>query len=759
MTVFKRTLWLFCLAVLTQSASFSSALFSQTLIEEFRPGARAVAFGGSLVAQARDPSAIFWNPALLGGLRDRAIVFSINEPFEFDFVGISQFIPLYGTIGGSLSRVFTVSGIVDRGTAAWGRKFSHRVSLGTNFNLAKLNEDWFASVSWGMFVGNPKAGTVDQRWRQPNHLPLMDRLNFGVTVQHLPLGDKLFEPAALFGLSYLFPKLGIVANSGYDIKRGDNISHLGVGVELYRDLTILAGIEKFDADRIGVGLGFTHDNFVFNLTYSRATEKLSFTMFARISPAPALLAKPFYKRGQESFRARDYKAASLSLRKYLSYDVQGAESDTARVIAKILEKKLVRDRGVVDSLLTAANKHLSQGEQLRAALILSRVLDLDADNLKARQKISTLKPVIDSFVKKSLADGIAEFDSRNFSAAKTSFSRVLLFEKRNETALNYLAQIELVLSDRAEEYFYRGVGLFRQKQYHQAREEFLEALKYNPNSREARSYLSRTNEKIEENREQVRALLKSGQELERRSQFIEATNQYLEVLKIDEENDEAKKRIAGVRPKVERLVQNKYNEGMRFYQEQNYIKAQESFSTVLSIDPEHSEAKTMLSKVRVDKKERAARYLAQADEARQKTQWKEALDLYSQVLNLEPQNERAAQGKNDAEVKLQIDAQLADGRAKLQEQKYLEAIAVFENILESDPKHAAAKSELAVAKRNLDEMVEKLFNEGISLYTSDRYQEAIERWNRALKLNPNHKGSLEYKQQAQERLKALEKLK
>ncbi|MFQ5422152.1 MAG: UTP--glucose-1-phosphate uridylyltransferase, partial [Anaerolineae bacterium] len=106
-----------------------------------------------------------------------------------------------------------------------------------------------------------------------------------------------------------------------------------------------------------------------------------------------------------------------------------SNADTAYHRIRILERKLARDRILVDSLHAVASRSLAQGETqyLRVAVILGKILELDSDNLKARTKLATLKPYIEKFVKRSLADGIFEFREENFFRAKESFNRVLLF--------------------------------------------------------------------------------------------------------------------------------------------------------------------------------------------------------------------------------------------------------------------------------------------------------------------------------------------
>lgn len=735
---------------------------SRVLTGEFRPGAAAVGLGGSLVVQARDASAIYWNPALLTGLLDRQLLISVNEPFKFDYVGFSQFIPLYGTVGIAWARDPSQGAIVDRGTLAWARKFSRTLSFGVNLNVQKHLQDWFADASVGVFVGNSRIGTVDQPWRAYRKLRFLDRLNLGLVLRHLPIGDRLFSTSAEAGLSYLFPGLGLLFNSGYHIRNGENTTHLGFSAPLSQGLTLMVGVQEMDLDQLGLGVGYTHDNFIFNLTYSTAVTSLLFSLTARISPPPDQLARPYYERASESFRAKEYGRAAKQYRQFLAFDLrQDARSDTAYFRVRALERKLARDRALVDSLLAVSGKLLAKGESqyLRAALVLTKVVEIDPGNLKARSKLSQLKPYIDKFVKRALADGVYEFERERFFRAQKAFNRVLLFDKKNEIAHTYLSQIDEELKKLGEDYFYRGITYFRNQNYAGAREEFMRALKYSPQHEEAASYLKRTMQMLAENEKRVTQLIKQGQALEKQNRYREATNRYLEVLRLDENNEFVKRRIAVLRPKIKQFVQRKYQQGLRYLQAEEYAKAQEALSEVLSLDPKHPGARSSLARLRQEKTEKVNAYLAQADAAFQNGDWVNALDLYSRAGKMAPGNARALEGKREAEKQLQIDALLQQARNQFNEQDYIKAIEVYSRILDLDPNNEVARVEREAAKSKVEELVEKYFNEGITYYTLDQYNEAVNALDKALSLNPSHKGALEYKRKAQDRIRALQKLK
>ncbi|MCG8607651.1 hypothetical protein MJD09_22035, partial [bacterium] len=520
-------------------------LFSQSTIQDFRPNALGVGYGGSLIVQARDPSAIFWNPALLSGLKYRGMLISVNEPFSFDFIGITQYLPLFGTVGAAFTRMADSTRIVDGGTVAWGRKLFRGASLGANFTMSKQGRNPAASLGFGFFVGNPEIGSLESPLDHQSHTGLLEQVNLGVTVQGLPLSKKLFDPAVLLGLSYLVPGSRLLLNTGYHIRTPTNTFHTGIGVSLSRQFRLFVGTEDLALDAFGVGASYSLQNFWINASYSRTLNQILVSFSARISPKTVDLAAPHYWRGRAYFKSGDEALANSELRKYLSYNLDEAKTDTAASIVRYLELKLTRRRTRIDSLFAQAQRFLEQPkpQTLRAAYNYSKILELDENNLKARIKLTALQPRVDRFIKRWIADGVYEYEAGNYEKAQLQFKKILLFKKENKFALSYLDKIDQFYKNLGQEHFFRGVGFLSNREYKLATEEFNLALKYHPEMADSRRYLKITDQRAKEQADTIRSLLEAAVALERSHKPEEAVKKYKEVLLLDEQNDRVKSEI------------------------------------------------------------------------------------------------------------------------------------------------------------------------------------------------------------------------
>lgn len=741
-------------------------LFGQAAVERFLPGSKSWGLGGSLVTQARDPSAIFWNPAALSGLKDREFLLSFDDFFGYNFVGLTQFLPTYGTFGIALSRIpmsdstGIAAGHVSRGSLAWGFELFRGFAFGSNLNVEKYASDFALSGGVSLFLGNPRIGSLDYGWSEASPFQALDRLSLGITLHNVPLMHKNFEPSLLLGLSYLFPVNGILLNGGYHITQGKDTAHLGIGLEFSKRLCLLTGVEDFD--NFGIGLSFREDIFNIDLTYLNDEERFNLTISARISQNPRALAETHFKSGQIYAHDKKYKLALQEYKNYLSYGLDSPRDRNVRKAIGRLEKQIASVKILVDSLYVVSQKLVAKREGKRllgAALILNRILDIDPGYDKAREDLKVLRPVVDKFINFSFAEARQKFDAGEYVAAKQILDRILLFRKHDPKVLDFAEKLDDELTAIGEDYFYRGIGYYRQNKYEQAREQFLMASEYNANLEEVPIYLKRIEEKLKAKQDQIDQLMQEGQSLETRNNYVDAVQKYLQVLDLDNANEEAKSRIAYLKPKVEQYVNDRFEEGLRYYRHGDFPRAENLFELVLSIDPKHSGARSNLGSLRNERRAKISSYLSEAEAYLQNQDWPNALRFFELVLTINPDNVKANDGKKQAERLLQIDALYQEARKYVQGQNYPEAVEIYERILEMDPKNEKARIELIRAQGQIEELVSQYFNQGIDYFTLERYKDAIAMWDKALELNPNHERSLEYKKQAIERLRAIEALK
>jgi tetratricopeptide (TPR) repeat protein len=108
-----------------------------------------------------------------------------------------------------------------------------------------------------------------------------------------------------------------------------------------------------------------------------------------------------------------------------------------------------------------------------------------------------------------------------------------------------------------------------------------------------------------------------AQQYEEQGDLVEALKQYKLVLTVDPENQLAQQKKATLEPQLQKLAEEHYTNGIKFYNRGEYGSARKEFLTALRYNPEHASAKAKLTATSKDLG-RVKRYIVhtvQADES------------------------------------------------------------------------------------------------------------------------------------------------
>ncbi|MGQ9844257.1 MAG: tetratricopeptide repeat protein, partial [Spirochaetota bacterium] len=229
--------------------------------------------------------------------------------------------------------------------------------------------------------------------------------------------------------------------------------------------------------------------------------------------------------------------------------------------------------------------------------------------------------------------------------------------------------------------------------------------------------------------EKIMMLIASGEESFKQEKYVDARNEFLEVLNLDSKNRIAKNYIA----KIDDILEEKRTyEQRRIQAEQFYVaginnlksyefdQARDNFENALALIDNYKDARAQLEAIPKLKKE------------------------YEEQQRL---------------LKLQkIDKTFQEGLLSLTEGKYRDAVAAFQATLTLDPKNELAKRYLTTALDALrvqeEEVVDKnnpyysiiqpLIESGKRLYNQGNYDESRKQWQKILNLFPQNRIATEY---------------
>ncbi len=192
-----------------------------------------------------------------------------------------------------------------------------------------------------------------------------------------------------------------------------------------------------------------------------------------------------------------------------------------------------------------------------------------------------------------------------------------------------------------------------------------------------------------------------------------------------------------------------YNQGISAFNQKNYEQAINKFTRALSLDPNHADA-----------------YVWRSDAYIQLSQYQQAIEDCTQIISIDPDNIPAYVRRGFARLSLeeyqqsledsnraislisltfnqthtnswlsQAYAQQGDAHQALGNSN--EAIENYQKSLDIVP-NDDLRAKLDALNNAKNHLFDQYFNQGITLFNKEKYQQAIDKFTRALTLNPNH---------------------
>lgn len=733
----------------------ASPLSSAVRTDNFAPGARAIGLGYSGVVENYDVSALYWNPAALAIKRAPQGYVSTHDPFTLNYFGYSHFIPKWGTVAASVSTHGQTDQRMQTATLGWAHEIGSHFAVGINVNGSKQFGESWSTFGLGVLYRPIRSIHPSNRPSFSQSPFIADRLSLGVLFSNIPLGRQMTHHQIRFGISYKVMRSGPAFVYARHFSAMDDTDHFGLLFNPTPKVHIYAGMLNFNSQHFSLGGGFEWDNIEVNVTYDALSQRLSLSTGFRIGDDPQNIADRYYDQAIEALRQRDKKEA-LRLCEYSQiYDNNNAR---AYNLEKRLMPFIVRENQQIDSLLTAAHSLENQGGFLSAAAQYLKILKIDPNNSEARDAIAMIRPKVNLDVERWYEQAVEAYNAGKIERAKELFEAITLVRQDHFGSINYLNKIESYYTKMAEQHYYAGLGYYSQRKLDMAETEFNKALDINPNFDEASDYLHRIKNERLNNRRRISSLLTEAQRYEANQEWRSALEAYREILNLQSDHAGALKKQQELNALISSQAERYYERGKTAYDNGNYDRALELFNAALSLQPSHSAARRYRNSISSSQNGRSRQYVERAQTAAEQGRWRDTISMADSALALDPSHSEASALKKDASLQLNVADLFKQAQAAQFAGLYLDALELYNAVLEKDPDHAEAKKGYEECQTVLNSQVDEMFSRGIQLITEDKYQEAINLLDTVLKINPYHKGALEYKQKAQESLDILENL-
>jgi len=446
-------------------------------------------------------------------------------------------------------------------------------------------------------------------------------------------------------------------------------------------------------DELLGGFGMSYQGFgkFFQLAFSFLTGKRTrdYRLGAELRTSPYVA----FRAGSINFQSdRIYYGLGLHIRDLqidLAYDLKRRRVGFSTVVAFGTKPKVRAAAYYRQGLEAVKEDHLR-----RARSLYSKALELDPHNAKYKRVYRRVQAKLyqkEKLAKKLFAEAEAFKRQGFFLSASIRYLKVLDFDPENKKAREELLKIRPYLNYDLRRIFLKGVEFFKEGDYLTAKKIFEQIMLANGNFKEVKFYF-----------DQVTKILQKQSE-------------------------------------------DYYYQGLGYYSQRKWERAEEAFRKALTYNPDHWEAARYLNEVRRKIKEVRAQIqkkLTLARQAEQENSYIWALKLYSEILDLDEKHPEALSALQRLRPKVNryVSRQLDYGLKALRSQQYEKARKYFENVLRIIPDHPVAKNSLRRIKERQKAEVERLYKVGLEYFNRGEWEKAIENFKKALVISPNEEG-------------------
>ncbi|MBI3292961.1 MAG: PorV/PorQ family protein [Elusimicrobia bacterium] len=204
---------------------------------------------------------------------------------------------------------------------------------------------------------------------------------------------------------------------------------------------------------------------------------------------------------------------------------------------------------------------------------------------------------------------------------------------------------------------------------------------------------------------------------------------------------------ANRRQQLETGLAQHFTQGVRYFNQDDLLKAKDEFETILALSPHHAGAKEYLGKIQDRYQGLVQAFLEIAEKDLKEGRLAEAKQEVEKALVLDPQHEKAktmfaqvTERLTQEEATRQQEARetaikkaYRAGEKAYAEGNLIQALEYFQQVVRFDPTHPAALSQVATI---LQSLAENAYQEGYRLERAGQTEEAIRYYQRAVHHQP-----------------------
>jgi len=712
--------------------------------------ARSLGYGGSAVIGIHDPSALAWNPASIGLVRETDLFFSYKRPFQIDHVAAAGFVPFVGSFAANVQQTPAGQSVA----AGWAHEWPSRLVTGAAFESRLAGGDRHPCLAFGLLY-HPASWSPSSRDSSftARYIPR----NFTVTaaIQGIALDNSNTSPLVHLAGSIDLPWRRAALLYALHLHESDRVHQLAASFFLTPFLQAYAGISDFNAKQAAAGLSWSWQNLQLHAGYHLERKELLLSTTIRLGASAKELSQRAQAQAQAFFDRGERRQAFRFGKLALAYD---EENETAQSLMHVLAPGVAGGDAVIDSLLKEADALVAKRWYLSAATHYIKVLKLDSENPRARAAMVLIRSQVDRHIDKWFQLGRQYVEQNEPAVAREVFDAILQVRPDHEPSRRERDEINRQFESKAQEFYFQGLGYYSQKNWDSAEEAFKQALALRPDWQEPQSYLWHVQEQRKQSHESLEQALEQAARFEKQGDWINARKRYRAALAVDPSNRLALTKLEELQTLTSNYVERQYSRAEAAYRSNDTDTARRLLTEVLELAPNHAAGRRLLEAINRSLPLSLQALFERVSRHAERNEHAACIEAADSLLQARPQMAEAQQLRRRSVVALDAASLLEIARKRFLRDRYVEALPLIQEALNKEPNQAQAASLLAQTLKRMEAQVDAFFNRGIAFFTQEKYNQAIVEWDKALAINPDHQGAREFRRRAQERIDALNKM-
>lgn len=372
--------------------------------------------------------------------------------------------------------------------------------------------------------------------------------------------------------------------------------------------------------------------------------------------------------GPSVFTALDFEDIKFNLSYYnaqvgVSFLFRiGSKRGFEERIAKMFKEREKKEKETARTYIMQGISFYNQGDYENSMKSFDIALIWDPENKDA---LTWLERVKGEKKKKDIEEYLRKAEEamrkRDFAEAMRYAEEVLSIDSTNVTALKIYEDAEREFyeyifastggkTEKVYNYFKKGLDYYSKKRYKEAKEEWEKVRKIDPENKDAKRLIEKANRAIAQ---KIAKGLQKLEQYERAGEYEKALRLAKKLKRLAPYNKKISQKIELYEKKIAEYVGELEDKGISYYREGLYAKARRVFSDILYLDPDNRIAKRYLPLVEQKlKREDADEIYMAGIEAYLRGDYKKAIELWEEVLKIDPSYKKAEANIKRAKEKL-----------------------------------------------------------------------------------------------------------